>query len=169
MEASLLKAGFTYLLGKILVVRQCIKGVVTFFVAKGNHRVCAMKQHPDKFPDVLAIVIAAPDGMCQFFFFVCNFSPFALEYQITAIDIVCLVATFNQLQKSGYVATFVNKLQTFRSAYLTIPGLLVPGEKSIAEQKGEIGDDVIAQINEITVSLQVLFGTWLTNIRTSHG
>jgi hypothetical protein len=101
--------------------------------------------------------------------FFCNFSPFDLEYKISAIDIVCLVATFNQLQKSGYVATFVNKLQTFRSAYLTIDGLLVPGEKSIAEQKGEIGDEVIAQINEITVSLLVLFVTWLTDIRTSHG
>jgi hypothetical protein len=68
MEASLLKAGFTYLLGKILIVRQCIKGVVTFFVAEGNHRVWSMQQHPDIFPDVLAIVIAAPDGMWQFFF-----------------------------------------------------------------------------------------------------
>jgi hypothetical protein len=67
MEASLLRAGFTYLLGKILVIRQCIKGVVTFFVAEGNHRVSAMKEHPDKFPDIIAIVIAAPDGMWQFF------------------------------------------------------------------------------------------------------
>lgn len=95
--------------------------------------------------------------------FCCNISPFALEYVITAIDIVCLVATFNQLQKSGYVATFVNKLQTFRSAYLTIPKLIVPGEKSIAEQNGEINEDVIAQVNEITVSLQVLFICYIAN------
>jgi hypothetical protein len=70
-----------------------------------------------------------------------------------------LASIFNQLQKAGYVATFANKLQTFRSAYLTIPGLPAPGDKSIAEQNGEIGDDIIDQINDITVSLQALFVT----------
>jgi hypothetical protein len=63
LESSILKGGFTYLLGKILVIRQCIKGVVTYFVAEGNHRVLVMQRHPDRFPTVIAIVIAAPDGM----------------------------------------------------------------------------------------------------------
>jgi hypothetical protein len=58
LEASLVKGGFTYLLGKILVFQQYIKGVVTQFVAEGNCRVFAMRKHPDRFHNVLAIIIA---------------------------------------------------------------------------------------------------------------
>ena len=61
MQAAMSANGYLFLLGKLFVIRQCIEGVVTYLVAKGNHRVFVMKNL--HWPPIDVLVISAPDGM----------------------------------------------------------------------------------------------------------
>jgi len=61
MEISMRENGYNYPLGKILLIRQFVGGVVKYLVAEGNHRVFSIKKIG--WEDLEVIVIAAPDGM----------------------------------------------------------------------------------------------------------